>query len=101
MALTQAQIALHWGAMLSFTLDRLALGDPPPAAFVLENFIRLAVAYTNDGIFGTQADRTEAMKSFVRKLFTSLTAGDSAVQGHYFAKHWLAADRAGADLVLG
>ena len=103
MALSPAQVAQHWGAMLSFGLDRLALRDPPPDSFVLKNFIRLAIAYVNNGALGTQADRTQAMKAFVRRLFSSLTGRDPTIDAHFFVKHWLNGDdgQDGADTTLG
>ena len=92
MALTQAQIAQHWGAMLNFGLDRIAAKDVPGLdqfVFQLEDFIRLAFRYVTAGTLGTQANRKEAMQAFMKKLFTSLTGMDPTVEQHVFRVHWL------------
>jgi hypothetical protein len=104
MALTQAQIAMHWGAMLDFGLDRIAAQDVPGVDqlnFALEDFIRLAFRYITAGTPGTQADRKEAMQAFVKRLFSSLTGADPLIAVHAFRRHWLDAREPGSSTDLG
>lgn len=87
MALTAAQIRQHIGQMLDDVTAAPAVREHIPDQ-LWPVFVKMAKWYINNGAVGTQADRQEAMRTFVRALFQRLTGRDPATFAHEFTRHW-------------
>ncbi len=99
MALTVSQIREHVGAMFQFGLNNAAFLAKGGLSF--DDFVLWAKEYRLNGSLGTLADRTEAMRAFVRFLYNKMTGLDPDANPHYFAKHWINDRVPGEAVALG
>jgi len=87
MALTAAQVREHVGAMIQYGLNN--------AEYLLRggldfrDLVRWSKLYRVGGTLGTIADRTEAMRTFLKYVFMKTTGRDPVTDKHIFTKHWI------------
>ncbi len=99
MALTVSQIREHVGAMFQFGLNNAAFLAKGGLSF--DDFVLWAKDYRINGTLGTLADRTEAMKTFLRFAFQRVTGIDPSTNLHFYKFHWLEERAPGEALALG
>ncbi len=78
----------HIGEMLDHGLDQLVTIRPNHRAWP-GKLARFAKHYVQNGTFGTQVDRAEAMLAIKRKAFRRITGLDPDTYSHYLNNHWL------------
>lgn len=88
MAQTRPQIMEHIGEMLDHGFEQLVAAHPDHRAWP-GKLARFAKDYVQNGTFGTQVDRAEAMLTVKRKLFRKITDLDPVMFEHYLNHHWL------------
>lgn len=88
MAKTRSEIMEHIGEMLDHGLEHLVSVRPDHRAWP-GKLARFAKDYVQNGTFGTQADRAEAILTLKRKVFKKITGLDPDTFSHYLNKHWL------------
>lgn len=98
MALTVPQIREHVGAMFQFGLNNAAFLAKGGMSF--DDFVLWAKDYRINGTLGTVADRTEAMKTFLRYSYEKVTGRLVSDNLHYYKNHYIDLISPGESAVL-
>lgn len=96
--LARGQVLWHWGHMLLLMFETpAAMRFWQEGDWSIGEWARMAHRYVTNGTSGTQAERREAMRAFLREWYLAWRGIDPDIDPHTFRQHWLRQEIAGSE----